>query len=101
MALMMFTPDKCELIRITNTKLPILYDYNTLKKEIKVASSVKYLGVYIDEHLTWKEHVKHTISKANTSRAFLQRNIVSYPRAVTDACYKIVTHPIKEYTAII
>ena len=68
---MMFNPEKCELIRITNTKLPILYDYNILKKKIKVASSVKYLGVYIDEHLTWKEHVKHTISKANTWRAFL------------------------------
>ena len=61
---MMFNPDKCELIRITNIKLPILYDYNILEKKIKVASSsVKYLGVHIDEHLTWKEHVKHTISK--------------------------------------
>ena len=37
---MMFNPDKCELIRITNTKLPMLYDYNILKKKIKVASSV-------------------------------------------------------------
>ena len=27
---MMFNADKCELIRITNTKLPILYDYNIL-----------------------------------------------------------------------
>ena len=98
---MMFIPDKCELIRITNTKLPILYDYHILEKKIKVASSVKYLGVYIDEHLTWKEHVKHTISKANTLRAFLQRNIASCPRVVKDVCYKIMTHPIKEYTAII
>ena len=37
---MMFNTDKCELIRITNTKLPILYDYNILEKKIKVASSV-------------------------------------------------------------
>ena len=71
------------------------------RKKIKVASSVKYLGVYIDEHLTWKEHVKHTISKANTSRAFLQRNIASCPRAVKDACYKIMIHPIIEHAAII
>ena len=28
---MMFNPDKCELIRITNTKRPILYDYNILE----------------------------------------------------------------------
>ena len=32
--------------------------------EIKVASSVKYLGVHIDEHLSdMEEHVRHTISK--------------------------------------
>ena len=28
-----------------------------VEKMIKVASPVKYLGEYIDEHLTWKEHV--------------------------------------------
>ena len=76
---MMFNPYNCELIRIINTKLCILYDYNILEKKIKVVSSVKYLGVCIDEHLTWKEHIKHTISKANTSRAFLQRNIAFCP----------------------
>ena len=37
---MMFKPDKCELIRITNTKLPILYDNNILEKKIKLASFV-------------------------------------------------------------
>ena len=37
---MMFNLDKCELIRITNTKLPILYDNNILERKIKVASSV-------------------------------------------------------------
>ena len=76
---MMFNPYNCELTRIINSKLSILCDYNILEKKIKVASSVKYLGVCIDEHLTWKEHIKHTISKANTSRAFLQRNIASCP----------------------
>ena len=32
---MMFNPDKCDLIRITNAKLPILYDYYILKKRSK------------------------------------------------------------------
>ena len=98
---MMFNPNKCELIRITNTKLLMLYDYNILEKKIKVTSSVEYLGVYIDEHLTWKEHIKHTISKANSLRALLQRNIASCLRAVKDASYKIMIRPIIEYAAII
>ena len=37
---MMLNADKCELIRITNTKLPMLYDYNILERKIKVVSSV-------------------------------------------------------------
>ena len=32
---MMFNTDKCELIRITNTELPMLYDYNILEKKSK------------------------------------------------------------------
>ena len=98
---MTFNLDKCELIRITNAKFPILYDYNIQEKRLKTASSVKYLGVYIDEHLIWKDHINHIISKANTSRAFLQRNIYSCPRAVKEACYKMMVRPILEYAAII
>ena len=37
---MMFNADKCELLKITNIKLTMLYDYNILEKKIKVASSV-------------------------------------------------------------
>ena len=44
--------------------------YNIQEKKIKVASSV---GEHIDEHLIWKDYIKHIVSKANTSRAFLQR----------------------------
>ena len=35
-------------------KLPSLFMSDT---EIKRITSVKYLGVLIDEHLTWKEHI--------------------------------------------
>ena len=93
---MMFNPDKCELIRNI-----LFYMITVFLRKIEVASSVKYLGVYIDEHLTWKEHVKHTISKANVARAFLQRNIASCPREVKDTCYKTMIFPIVEYAAII
>jgi len=33
-------------------------------KEIKHTTSSKYLGVTIDEHLTWNDNVKTVISKA-------------------------------------
>ena len=56
-------------MRIANIKHPIVHDYTIQKKKIKVASSVKYLGVYIDDHLTWKDHINHVVNKANSARA--------------------------------
>ena len=98
---MSFNPEKCEIIRIANIKHPIVHDYTIQKKKIKVASSVKYLGVYIDDHLTWKDHINHVVNKANSARAFLQRNINSCPTSVKDACYKSMIRPIAEYAATI
>ena len=44
---MSFNPEKCEIIRIANIKHPIVHDHTIQEKKIKVASSVKYLGVYM------------------------------------------------------
>ena len=59
---MSFNPEKHEIIRIANIKHPIVHDYTIQEKKIKVTSSVKYLGVYIDDHLTWKDHINHVYS---------------------------------------
>ena len=70
--LMVFNPTKCELIRITNKRNRQLSDYYIQNTLIKANSQVKYLGVTIDEHLTFNDHIKNIANKANTVRAFLQ-----------------------------
>ena len=60
------------------------------------------MGVYIDEHapdMESKEHVEYTISKANTSRAFLQY-VAPCSRVViyNDISYCRV-HVLQEYGA--
>ena len=86
---MQFNPDKCEVIRITNRKskkLTVPYSiHNSVLREVKAA---KYLGVTIDYRLTWNEHVVTVVKKANSTRAFLQRNINRCPRNIYEACYK-------------
>ena len=56
----------------------------------------KYLGVVIDEHLSFKfnEHIKMITNKANPVKAFLQRNIGSCIKVVKEACYKSMVRPI-------
>ena len=47
----------------------------------------KYLGVILDEHLTFNEHIKKTSFKAHQVRSFLQQNINSCSAKVKEACY--------------
>jgi len=62
-----FNPVKCEFLRITNKKNPIVYQYCIDSSVIKQVSHSKYLGVTIDEGLTWNSHILTVVNKANPS----------------------------------
>ena len=51
--------ETCELICITNKRNQQLSDYYIQNTLIKANSQVKYLGVTIDEHLTFNDHIKN------------------------------------------
>ena len=76
--LMEFNPDKCEIIRITNRrKKKIVTNYSIHEHQLKEVKGAKYLGVTIDRTLSWNEHINNVTKKANSTRAFLQRNNAS------------------------
>ena len=99
--LMSFNPTKCEMIRISNKKNPIVGDYYIQNYRIKAVTCTKYLGVTIDEHLSFNEHISRICHKANSMNAFLQRNIKSCPPRVKEICYKIMVRPIIEYACTV
>ena len=51
-------------------KLPSLFIND---REIKRITSIKYLGVLIDEHLTWKEHITVIENKVSKNLGLLYR----------------------------
>ena len=67
--LMSFNPSKCEMIR--NKKNPIVGNYYIQNHLIKVVTHAKYLGVTIDKHLIFNEHICRISYKANSINAFL------------------------------
>ena len=71
-------PSKCEFLKITNKKLALHFSYHINNEIIKEVQHVKYLGIIIDSHMTWREHVKVLSHKANTTLAFLQHNLKPY-----------------------
>ena len=68
---MTFNPTKCEFIHVTHKNHPRICDYYIQDHAIKAATHVKYLGVTIDEHLSFNEHVNRITHKTNTVKAIL------------------------------
>ena len=98
---MIFNPKKCEFLRISNKKNFISYTYYIDDCRIEEVTHAKYLGVVIDQHLTWNNHIKQIASKANRVNGFLHRNLYDCPTAVKLNCYKAMVRPIVEYASLV
>ena len=96
-----FNPSKCEYLKITNKLHSISTQYHIQKHTIKEVTHAKYLGVIIDQHLTWNEHTNYVTSKANKVKCFLQRNLKSCPTTVKTTCYNSLIRSILDYASII
>ena len=58
-----FNPSKCCYIRLSN-KQHLDYNYNIHNTVLQETNTIKYLGVHIDDKLTWKSHVDTIVAKA-------------------------------------
>ena len=86
---------------LTRKKTYIKHCYQIHGQQIQQNKSAKYLGVVIDEHLTWKEHVNEICSKAIKAKACLQRNLHRCSVLVKSNCYTSLVRPILEYAAAV
>ena len=98
---MEFNPDKCEAISISNKRKPITATYTIHGKTLKHVKNAKYLGVSIDNKLTWNTHIDSICKKANSTRAFLQRNTRMCPRHIKSRCYTTYVRPTLEYASTV
>ena len=72
---MEFHTSKCQVISITNNVKPIVDRYKVHHHILEQDNCAKYLGIYIDSKLAFNTHVDAVVKKANSTRAFLARNI--------------------------
>ena len=96
---MRFNASKCQLLRITNKRKPILASYSIHEHELELVDAAKYLGVHIDSKLSFNTHVDAVTKKANSTRAFLSRNLSHCSRKIKETSYKTFVRPIAEYAA--
>ena len=88
-------------VTITRKQTYIKHYYQIYNQQIQQNNSAKYLGVVIDGHLTWKDHVNDICSKAIKAKAFLQRNLHQCPPSMKSNCYISIVKPILEYATTI
>ena len=96
---MEFHPHKCKVLRITNKRKIVMFDYSMHNIVLEQVEQAKYLGVIIHNKLSWKPHVDYITKKANQTRAFLQRNLRTCDLDVRAQCYKTYVRPIVEYAS--
>ena len=96
---MEFHTSKCQVISITNKVKPIIGRYQIHDHILEQVNCAKYLGIYIDSKLAINTHVDAIVKKANSTRAFLARNIPRCCRKVKQMVYTTYIRPTVEYTS--
>jgi hypothetical protein len=98
---MRFSPDKCEVLLATNKKSPIHSEYTIHGQVLNQTDSAKYLGLNIHKSLSWDSHIDKITKKANSTLAFLGRNVSSCPTTIKAQCYATLVWPTLEYASSI
>ncbi|KAK3096098.1 hypothetical protein FSP39_023212 [Pinctada imbricata] len=97
--MMTFNPDKCEVLRICRKRTPLHMDYAIHNQVLNITDSAKYLGLNIHKSLGWDTHIDKITKKANSTMAFLGRNIRRCPTNIKAQCYTTLVRPSLEYAA--
>ena len=99
--LMHFHPQKCQTRHITKKQNIIQSTYTIHNHNLQTTNTAKYLGIHIHNTLNWNAHINKTAQRANTTSAFLHRNIRTYPRKIKHLAYTTLVRPILDYASII
>ena len=98
---MEFHPAKCNVIRITRARKPIICEYKLYGSTLEAVSSTKYLGVNLTSDLRWNQHTQTVRNKAAGTLRFLQRNLQIGSTTIKTQAYNTYVRPLAEYAATV
>ena len=68
---MRFNAAKCNIMRVSRTRDPKLFNYSLTGQVLEEVMDAKYLGVTLSNDLEWSKHIATMTNKANSKPSFL------------------------------
>ena len=94
---MKFNAEKCIQMTVTNKRKYVNYQYYLNEDILERKNKIKYLGITIDNKLSFSEHIQDKCKKATTVLNMLKRNLYFAPKIVKEKAYVACVLPIIEY----
>jgi hypothetical protein len=89
---------KAALIQVSDYRL---LGASGLSTQLQIVDNAKYLGLTISKNLSWNNHVNNITKKANSTLAFLRRNIRNCPQRAKIQAYNTFVRPSLEYASTV
>jgi ribonuclease P/MRP protein subunit RPP40 len=86
--MMEFHPDKCNIMHITKKRTTLKYPYKLHTHLLTEASDSKYLGININNKMSWNKHIDSVSAKANKRLGFIKRNLKIPNKEIKSRAYK-------------
>ena len=98
---MRFTAAKCNIMRVSQTHNPKLFNYSLTGQVLEEVMDAKYLGVTLSNDLEWSKHIATMTNKANSKLSFLRRNLKGCPEKLKQTAYFSLICSFMEYGATV
>jgi hypothetical protein len=97
-----FNADKCKVVRFSRKINPTRFAYNIEGTPLERVTSIKDLGLTVQDNLMWDQHIRSMVSKANQVLYFIKRAIGYHaPIKARTILYMSLVRSHLEYGSII
>ena len=94
---MCFNATKSNIMRVSQTRVPKLFNYIPTGQVLEEVMDTKYLGVTLSNDLEWSKHITTMTNKANPKLSFLRRNLKGCPEKLKQTAYFSLIRSFMEY----
>ena len=92
---------KCNIMRVSRTRDPKLFNYSLTGQVLEEVRDAKYLGVTLSNDLEWSKHIATMTNKANSSFRFLRHNLKGCPEKLKQTAYFSLIRSFMEHGATV